>query len=149
DDDVGVEVVDRDGTHGREAATGIAPGRAGVVRDEQRRLRVDDGDDRRAGGGGSDDARQVERRCGRGHEGLVRLDLLRLEVDGERPVDGAYERDHSASMSATTAVARRAAATGGMPRSRAATYAIEEASPAPVGSASMPNAATRSTVPPV
>src|SRR5205823_13349411 len=107
----------------------------------------DDGHDRRAGGRGSDDAGQVERGRRRGREGLLRLDLLGLEVDRERAVDRADERNHSASMSATTAVARRAAATGGSLPARAATYAIEKASPAPVGSASIPNAGTCSAEP--
>ena len=90
----------------------------GVVGDEHRRPRVDDRHDRRAGLGCGDHARQVEARRRGGLERLGRLELLGLEVDGEGAVGGGDERDHSASIEATTAVARRAAAAGANPAAR-------------------------------
>src|SRR5207253_2523995 len=111
----------------------------GVVRDEQRRFRVDDGDDRRTGAGGRDDPRQrhggpprrLERPLDRHH-------LLRLEVDLVDAAERRHARDHRARpdrRSATTPAARRAAPPGEWPLARPATYAAAKASPAPVVSA--------------
>ena len=125
----------------RQAAARLAPGTARVVGDDDRGLRVDDRDDRRARAGGGDQQRQRHRRRGRGLERRVRLqadhDLL-LEVDEREPVGGQHVGDHAArpaSRSATSAQARRPAATGGEPPLRAARYAVANESPAPVGSA--------------
>jgi hypothetical protein len=112
DDDVRVVLRDRDGEARRQAAAGLAPRDAGVVRDDERRLAVDDGDDRRADRGRSDDARQRELQRWVGLDGGGGLDLLGVEVDGEGAVRGLRDRPHR-SAAPTTAVARRAAATGG------------------------------------
>ena len=132
DGDVGV-VRRRSRPRGRrEPATRLAPRHAGVVGDDERRLRVDDREDRRARRGGGDEARQVERGGAATRDVAVpRLDLVGLEVDGEGARDGLDERDHRASSEATTAVARRAAPTGAKPALRATTYAVANASPAP------------------
>ena len=84
DDRVRVVVGDRDGASRRQPASRLPPGRAGVVRDEQRRLRVDDRDDRRAR------ARPRRRRRGRfstgsgaGSNASAESDRAVLEIDRE------------------------------------------------------------------
>src|SRR5207248_1821850 len=67
-------------------------------------------------------------------------DLL-LQIDLEDSIDGADQRSHlnrRASRPVTSALARRAEATGACPPARAARYETAKASPAPVGSIGPP-----------
>ena len=63
--DVGIVGRDRDGGPGREPPTRFTPGRATVVRDDERRSAVDDRDHGRAVRRRRDEERQVEREAGR------------------------------------------------------------------------------------
>src|SRR5262249_33990743 len=58
DDQVGVLLRDRHGGAAGKARAGLTPGHAGVVRDHQRRLAVDDRNDRRAERVRAEDARE-------------------------------------------------------------------------------------------
>ena len=85
--------VDREAR--RQAATRLAPRLPGVVGDEERRARVDDGDERRARRGGRNDARQRRRHVlsastspSHGSTSSV------VEVDSERPLGRCDERLH-------------------------------------------------------
>src|SRR5438105_4768202 len=140
EDEVGILLGDRDGSAARQAAARLAPGPAGVVRDDERRAALDDRDDGRPRGRGVHDERQ---RDGDGRAirqllvGAERHDRLVLEVDEVDAVhraDRGPHRERRARRLATSAVARRAAAAGTWPSEREARYATAKASPAPVGS---------------
>src|SRR5690348_4868784 len=143
---VRVVLRDCDGETGREPAAGLAPRRAAVARDRERRAPLDDADDRRAGARRRDDTRQVDvwdldlRQLGARPERHFVLDVD--EDDAVHGADGGDHRTLPVSSAATTAVARRAADTGVLPSAREAMYAAENASPAPVGSVSIARAGT-------
>ena len=84
EDEVRVVLADRDRPAGREAATGLAPGAARVVRDHERRAPVDHGDDRRTACSGGDEQRQRQLHLGRLDEGVDEAEhLLVIQVDVE------------------------------------------------------------------
>src|SRR5262249_20159738 len=123
-----------------QSPAGFPPGSARVVRDEERRLRVDEADDRRAGRRGGEDPRDRDRDLRRGFGrgvGGNRQNRLVLQVAGDPSLPRLHVGDQRSlpeSRSATSELARPAAGTGACPAVRAARYATVKASPAPVGS---------------
>ena len=96
---VGIVLVDRDRDSRGEPAAGLAPRQPGIVREQQRRPPVDDGDDPRAHTCGRDDERQRHLDVLRDRRVVVRqLRFLALEVDPEAAERRRDESLHQRAM---------------------------------------------------